>query len=304
MLFPKFHNIQGLILVKFGAHSYVFTDRWSDDKVTILDTVKELGLDCFEIGVGDDVIFKPDITRQRAHDLGLTLTISPGGLWPLEFDLSAENEKDRAAGLAWHKKYVDLAHALGAIAYCGSLYGHTGIVKRHPPLPEEYSRIAEGLHLLAEYGQSKGVAIVLEPMSHFRTHLVNRPEQMMQLINQVDHPNLYALLDTYHMVVEVRDYAQAIRTTGSRLWGIHACENDRGVPGGGIVPWNDVFRALKEIHFNGYVIMETYNSSIPDFAWQRTMFHNVCPDAGAFVRQGLQFLRAGFTSAKATRKIG
>ncbi len=288
--------------MRYGAHSYVFTDRWNDDSVPILDTAREVGLDCFEIGVGDDVVFSPDITRRRARDLGLTLTISPGGLWPLECDLSAEDAKDRASGLAWHKKQVDLAHAMGAIAYCGSLYGHTGVVKRHPPLPEEYARIAEGLHLLAEYGQSKSVAIILEPMSHFRTHLVNRPEQLMQLISLADHSNLGVLLDTYHMVVEVRDYAQAIRTVGARLWGIHACENDRGVPGGGIVPWEEVFCALREIHFDGFVLMETYNSSIPDFAWQRGMFHNVCPDSRAFVRQGLQFLRAGLSSTKATRE--
>jgi D-psicose/D-tagatose/L-ribulose 3-epimerase len=182
---------------------------------------------------------------------------------------------------------------MGAIAFCGSLYGHTGIVKRHPPFPEEYERIAEGLHELGKYGQRKGVAIVLEPMSHFRTHLVNRPEQIMQLVELVDQPNVNVLLDTYHMVVEVRDYAQAIRTVGDRLWGMHACENDRGVPGGGIVPWDAVFAALKEIQFDGFVIMETYNSSIPGFAWQRTMFHDVCPDARAFVSQGLEFLRAG-----------
>ncbi len=289
--------------MRFGAHSYVFTDRWTDS-VTILDNVKELGLDCFEIGVGDDVIFSPDITGRRARELGLTLTISPGGLWPMECDLSAEDAKDRAAGLAWHKKQVDLAHTMGAIAYCGSLYGHTGIVKRHPPLPEEYARIAEGLHLLAEYGQSKSVMIILEPMSHFRTHLVNRPEQLMQLLTLADHANLGVLLDTYHMVTEVRDYAQAIHATGSRLWGIHACENDRGVPGGGIVPWADVFRALKEIHFNGYVLMETYNSAIPSFAWQRGMFHNVCPDARAYVQQGLRFLRAGLSSTTASKKKG
>ena len=31
------------------------------------------------------------------------------------------------------------------------------------------------------------------------------------------------------------------------LWGLHACENDRGVPGGGLVPWREIFAALKQI---------------------------------------------------------
>lgn len=281
--------------MKFGAHSYLFTDRWTDDSLPLLDLAKELGLDYFEIGVGDDVPFDPALTARRARQLGLELAISPGGLWPLECDLSAEAAGDRAAGLAWHKKYVDLANALGAVGYAGSLYGHTGVVHKHPPTVEEYARIAEGLRALAEYGQAAGVAVVIEPMSHFRTNLVNKPEQAVQLAALAAHPNLWVLLDTYHMVTEVRDYGQAIRAVGSRLWGLHACENDRGAPGGGIIPWDDVFTALKDIGFDGYVAMEGYNSSIPGFAWQRGMFHNVCPDVRSFIRQGLDFLKRGLS---------
>jgi D-psicose/D-tagatose/L-ribulose 3-epimerase len=279
--------------MKFGSHSYIFTDRWTDDSLHHLEAASELGLDCFEIGVGDDVVFTPALTTKKAQALKLELIISPGGAWPMECDLSSADPAGRAAGLAWHKKQLDLAGELGATAYSGALYGHTGVVCRRPPLTEEYERIAEGLQQLAEYGRARGTAVVLEPMSHFRTHLVNTPEQLLRLIAMADHPNLMALLDTYHMMVEVRDYAQAVRTAGARLWGIHACENDRGVPGGGLVPWDALLGALKERDFNGYMIMEAYNSSIPGFAWQRTMFHNVCPDARAFVRQGLEFLKQG-----------
>ena len=279
--------------MKFGSHSYIFTDSWSDDSMEILDQIKALGLDCIDIAVGDDVIFTPSLTRRRAQSLGIELAISPGGYWPLECDLSSEDAAHRHAGLAWHKKQIDLAAELGARAYSGSLYGHTGVVRRHPPLPDENLRIAEGLSQLAEYGQASGVVIVIEPMSHFRTHLVNRPEQALRLIELAGHPNLEVLLDTYHMVVEVRDYAEAVRITGRRLWGVHACENDRGAPGGGLVPWAAIFGALKEIAFDGYIIMEAYNSSIPGFAWQRGMFHNACPDPAAFIRQGLSFLKQG-----------
>ncbi len=289
--------------MKFGSHTYRFTDRWTDDSLGFLDQARALGLDVFEIAVGDDVHFSPALTRQRAQALGLELTASPGGLWPLECDLSSDQPDQRQLGLAWHKKQVDLAAELGATAYCGCLYGHTGVVKRHPPLAEEYERIAGGLHALAEYGQARGVILVIEPMSHFRTHLVNTPGQALRLIEQVNHPNLRVLLDTYHMVVDVRDYAAAFQLTGDRLWGMHACENDRGVPGGGLVPWADIFGALKRAAFDGYVIMEAYNSAIPGFAWQRGMFHNVCPDARAFVRQGLQFLKQGLLPSSCTIMI-
>jgi D-psicose/D-tagatose/L-ribulose 3-epimerase len=281
----------------FGVHAYLFTDRWTDERLDILDTAAMLGAGAVEIPVGDDVHFTPRLTRRRAEGLGLQTYIGPGGLWPLECDLSSDDSDERAAGLAWHRRQVDLAHEMGAIAYAGALYGHPGVVKRRIPPPDEYERTAEGLHKLAEHGAQHGVAIVLEPMSHFRTHLVNTPEQLMRLIGLSQHANLRVLFDTYHMVTEVRDYGGALRTVGERLWGIHACESDRGAPGGGLVPWETVFATLGEIRFNGYMVLETYNSSIGDFAYQRGMFHNVCPDGVAFARQGFSFLVAGLRAA-------
>jgi D-psicose/D-tagatose/L-ribulose 3-epimerase len=119
----------------------------------------------------------------------------------------------------------------------------------------------------------------------------------MRLIELADHENLLALLDTYHAVTEIRDYGAAIRMLAPRLWGLHACENDRGVPGGGVVPWDAVFAALQAIDFDGAMLMETYNSSIGQppgsFAYSRGMFHDPCPDGAAFAREGLAFLKQG-----------
>jgi D-psicose/D-tagatose/L-ribulose 3-epimerase len=276
----------------YGAHSYLFTRRWSDADVRYLDVAAELGLGMFELSVGDDVVFDPRLTGRRARDLGLDLIVGPGGLWPLDCDLSSDEPAERARGLAWHKRQADLAAELGAVIYAGCLYGHAGVVKRRRPPADEFSRTAEGLHALAEYAAARHVAIALEPMSHFRTHLVNTPAQLMRLIDLAGHPNLRTLFDTYHAITEVRDYAEGLRTLGPRLAAVHACENDRGIPGGGLVPWEAVFGALAEIGFDGYVGLETYNSSLGDFAFERGMFHNVCPDGRAFIREGVAFLRS------------
>jgi D-psicose/D-tagatose/L-ribulose 3-epimerase len=280
-------------VIRYGAHCYILTERWTDESLPLLDRARALGLDCFEIAIGDDVHFSPAPVRRHAEALGLELTASPGGLWPAECDLSSDDAAERALGLAWHCRQVDAAAGMGATAYAGALYGHPGTVRRRVPPACELPRAAEGLHRLAEYAAGRGVAVVLEPMSHFRTHLINTPEEVARLIDMAAHPNLYALLDTYHMVTEVRDYAAGIRAVGGRLWGLHACENDRGVPGGGLVPWDAVFAALRQIGFDGHVLLEAYNSSLGDFAHRRGMFHNVCPDGEAFIRRGIAFVRRG-----------
>jgi D-psicose/D-tagatose/L-ribulose 3-epimerase len=277
--------------MKYGAHCYLFTSCWSDSDLHILDLAKELGLSVFELSVGDDVHFDFSRSGRHARSLGLELVVGPGGAWPLECDLSADDPAGRVRGLAWHCRQVDAAAELGAIAYAGALYGHPGVVKRRRPPSGESGWTAEGLHALGDYAARRNVIIALEPMSHFRTHVANTPEQLVCLLDAADHPNLRILFDTYHCITEIRSYSVAIKACGSRLFAVHACENDRGAPGGGLMPWPEIFAALHEIGFDGYVGLEGYNSSIDDFAYQRGMFHNVCPDGPAFVRKSIAFLR-------------
>jgi D-psicose/D-tagatose/L-ribulose 3-epimerase len=113
----------------------------------------------------------------------------------------------------------------------------------------------------------------------------------MRIIGLADHANLRVLFDTYHIVTEIRSYEEALRTVAPRLYALHACENDRGAPGGGLVPWESIFSVLREISFTGYMGLESYNSSTGDFAIQRGMFHNVCPDGRAFAERGIAFLK-------------
>jgi D-psicose/D-tagatose/L-ribulose 3-epimerase len=290
--------------VKYGAHCYLFTRSWSDADLPTLDLARELGLDMFELSVGDDVVFDPRLTRRRAASLGLDLIVGPGGFWPLDADLSSDDPGDRARGLAWHKRQIDLSAECGAWAYAGCLYGHPGVVKRRRPPADELPRAAEGLHALAEYASARRVTLVLEPMSRFRTHVVNTPAQLLRLIALCDHQGIKVTFDTFHAVTEVRDYAEGLRLIGPRLALVHACENDRGVPGGGLVPWETIFRTLAEIGFDGTVGLETYNSRLGDFAFERGIFQDLCPDGRAFVEKGVAFLRqleARFSGATCRR---
>lgn len=279
--------------MRFGTHCYIFVDQWRDESLEVLDRVKALGLDCLDIAVGDDVRFDVRRTRQRAGELGIELLISPGGAWPVECDLSSTEAVRRDRGLEWHRRQVDLAAELGATIYSGALYGHPGVLRFRPTSAEERRTLAEGLHALAEYGAGRGVRIVLEPMSRFRTHVVNTARQLMELIALADHPNLYALLDTYHMLTEARDYGSAIEEAAPRLLCLHACENDRGVPGSGLVPWDNVFAALARVGFDGYVLLESYNTELKEFAWRRGILQDICPNGEQFVTSAMRFLRAG-----------
>lgn len=279
--------------MKYGGHIYLWTDHWSNSQLDLFDRAKDLGLDVLEIAVGDDIEFDAAAIRGRAESLGMDVVLSPGAIWPMEADISHDDPACREQGVAWHRHWIEQAAEVGAVAYTGAIYGHAGRIERRRPPAEEYARTANNLHTLAETAAAGNVLLAIEPMSHFRTHLVNTTEQAMRLIEMADSPQIKLLLDTYHLVTEIRDFSAAIHAAKDRLWAVHACENDRGVPGGGLMPWGDIFSALREIGFDDFIGFEAYNSSLGDFAFSRGMFHDVCPDGDAFVRQGLEFVQAG-----------
>lgn len=278
--------------MKFGAHIYLWMERWSDAEVGLFARAKRLGLDMIELSVGLDVPFSEALTRRAAEDAGIGLLVGPGGAWPDGADLSDDDAANRRKAFDFHRAIIDQAAALGAVAYAGAMYGRPGKALRRRPPADELPRTAEGLHALAEHARACGVLLVIEPMSRFRSHVLNTPEQALRLIELAGAPaNLRVMFDTYHMITEVRDPAAGVRTLGERLWGLHACENDRGVPGGGLVPWARLLGALRETGCD-YIGLEAYNTALGDFGWRRGIFQNVCPEGDAFVREGIGFLRA------------
>jgi len=280
--------------MKYGAHIFLWIEKWDSAQIKLMEQAKVLGLDAFEIATGDDVDFNPQLIRNKAEELSMDLFISPGGIWPMEVDISLPDTSMASKALDWHCKWIAAGAEAGAKAYTGALYGHPGRIIKASPDKDEYKRICENLNKMAAFAAQHNVKIVLEPMSHFRTHIANTAGQLLQLIEGTNHENLFVLMDTYHMATEVRDYAAAIHLLKDKLYCIHACENDRGVPGGGIIPWNSIGTALNEIGFDGYMVLESYNSTIRngEFAYERGMFHNVCPDGDEFVRKGVGFLKS------------
>jgi D-psicose/D-tagatose/L-ribulose 3-epimerase len=248
-------------------------------------------LTVFEVSLGDDVRIDCRRLRRHAEALGIELSIGPGNAWPMECDISHDDAGLRAKGLAWHKQILGRAAECGAAAYCGAIYSHPGRVCRRQPPADELPRAAENLHVLAKHAAGLGVRLVIEPTSRFRNHLVNTSRQAVQLAELAGHSNLSINLDTYHMITEERDYGAAIRRAASRLWGVHACENDRGVPGGGLVPWPAVFAALREVDGPVRFLLETYRTGPDGFGFERGIFRDLCPDPEAFIRQGVAFLK-------------
>lgn len=274
--------------MKLGIHAYAWCSEWSNDTLPLIDRAKGLGMDFIELPLMKLADFDTKAVAKRLKDAGLdscTSTVLLPGM-----DLTSPDQAERKAAVNYLKACVTATREIGATQFSGVIYSQhvKPAVKR--PTEAEWEMAAEGLREVAELAASLGVRVGLEPVNRYETYLINTAEQAMRLIDMIGLDNVGVHLDTYHMNIEEKRFSDAVRVTGDRLMHIHLCENDRGIPGTGLVNWDDLFAALGEIDYQGYAALESFvdvTDNMNTWVWRQ-----LAPDGDTLVKEGTEFIRA------------
>ena len=147
---------------------------------------------------------------------------------------------------------------------------------------------------LSTYAADRGVALAVEPLNRFETSFLNLSSQAIEVVDRVDHPACGILLDTFHMNIEERSIGEAIRAAGKRMRQLHTCENDRGAPGSGHVPWREVAEACRDIGFKGPFVIESFTNKVKTIARAAAIWRNFADSQDALAEGGLRYLRELF----------
>ncbi|MCQ2396195.1 MAG: sugar phosphate isomerase/epimerase [Lentisphaeria bacterium] len=114
---------------------------------------------------------------------------------------------------------------------------------------------------VADYAKYYGITICLENMP-FENLCLSTPRQVLEFVEDMNHPNLKICLDTGHCACIGLNPSDAVRMIGKEwLKCIHVHDNDGKAdlhlrPGSGIVDWNDFGKALHEIDYSGFLSLE------------------------------------------------
>ena len=256
--------------------------------------LKDAGFDGVEIPIFDREVDKYAELGARLEGLGLErLAVSARG--GADNPISADPAV-RAEAAAATRANLDSAAALGAPLICGPLGAPLGAFSGEPPTAEEKARSADYLREVAPYAQERCVTIVLEYLNRFEMYLTNTAADLAALVREVGHPSVRMMYDTFHAHIEEKDLRAALQECKDVLVHVHLSENDRSTPGAGQVDWPTTFAALKEIDYDGWVVIEAFGDSLPELAgatkiWRR-MFESeeqLARDGAAFIRGGLAF---------------
>lgn len=124
---------------------------------------------------------------------------------------------------------------------------------------EALETLSANLRKSAEAFALLGVRVVCEAINPLDIpgFLVNTPEHLLALLEQVDHPNCQAQLDLYHMARQELDIAAGIRLLGSRIGHVQFADcPGRGAPGTGSVAFGPLIDALQAVGYDGWLAAE------------------------------------------------
>ena len=177
---------------------------------------------------------------------------------------------------------------------CGPFYAATGRVWRldADERTSAYTAWREHLAPLVEHAGSRGVTIGIEPLNRYETSLVNTVDQALTGLDGLLGPALGLALDTYHLNIEERSSADAIRTAGEHLAHLQVCGSDRGAPGGDQTDWPSLVAALDEVGYAGPLNIESFTADNAAIATAASIWRPLAATQDDLARDGLAFLRA------------
>ena len=278
--------------MQFGVNGWVWTSPVNTQAFAELaPKVRKMGFDLFEFGI--ESTSDLDYTRAAAvaKDNGLAVSVC-AAMGP-DRDLIHEDAGIRRSGMEYVAHCIDAAHTLGAKNVVGPLYSAVG--RTWQQTADERQRdtdlLVDQLKTLSAQARDKGVTLCVEPLNRFETSFLNLASQAIEVVDRVDSPACGLLLDTFHMNIEEKSVGEALRAAGPRVKHVHGCENDRGAPGSGHVPWTDVRDALKAIGYDGPVVIESFTSQVKTIARAAAIWRSFEASQDALAENGLRFLR-------------
>jgi D-psicose/D-tagatose/L-ribulose 3-epimerase len=279
--------------MKFGIHSLLFSETFTERDLPLLEKAKEMGFDAVDIVPFDLDNFPAKEVRQRAKDLGLEIIIEIG--MPADANIISPEASIRAAGVELSKRLVDTCVEAGATVFGGVNYACWGYLTGKMRTEEEWQWGVENFRKVAEYGATNapGLTIALEVVNRFETHFLNIAADAVRFIHDLGTPsNVKVHLDAFHMIREEDSFTTAVKETGPLLGYVHACENQRGIPGRGQVPWRDFFKALAEVNYQGVVTIESFDPNFKNIAKLCCIWRKLAESPEQLASEGLRFLKS------------
>ncbi|MCI7020624.1 MAG: sugar phosphate isomerase/epimerase [Clostridiales bacterium] len=247
--------------MKYGIYYAYWEKEWGGQFLPYVEKCKRLGFDVLEVACGafyqeNDQFFRD--LRSAAEDNGMLLS---GGYGPRpEHNLASTDETAVEKAFAFYADMFRKMELAGIDRIGGALYSYWPVNFSAPmDKPGDTARSIKRMQHLADMAADHGITLGMESLNRFEGYMINECYECVSYVKAVDRPNVKVMLDTFHMNIEEDSIPNAIREAGALLGHFHVGEANRRCPRpGGRFDWAEIGKALADIHYDGYIVMEPF----------------------------------------------
>lgn len=282
--------------MRFGINTFLFTSPFTDASVSLFPQFKKWGFESIEIPIEDPSHITPSKVKAALDKNGLACGSVCACMGP-DRDLRGTPEAQKT-GLEYMMKLIDQMVELDCPNLIGPVYSAVGRADAVPDKekPRQWRTVVKNLKQLCKYAEKRDRKICLEPLNRFETDFINTADQALQMVADVGSPALKIHLDTFHMNIEEKDQAKAIRKVGKLLGHFHACGSDRGTPGNDHIDWKPIVAALKSVGYKGDVVIESFTTDVKVIAKAAAIWRRMEPTRDEIAVKGVKFLKKAFAN--------
>jgi D-psicose/D-tagatose/L-ribulose 3-epimerase len=282
-------------MAQIGVNAWVWSSPITTEELgRLAPIIAGMGFDLVEVPIESttDLDYRKGADIVRANRLAVSVCAAMGP----DRDLIHPDGSIRTNGMDYVRHCIDAAQTLGAANLVGPLYSAVGRTWQQTADERKHDLdlLVRQLKELSAYAGERGVTLCVEPLNRFETSFLNLAAQAVEVVDRVDHPACGLLLDTFHMNIEERSIGDAIRAAGPRMRHLHTCENDRGAPGSGHVPWTEVAKACGDIGYKGPMVIESFTAKVKSIARAAAIWRSFAASQDALATEGLRHLRTLF----------
>ena len=277
---------------KLGVSTWLWTSPFRTESASdLFSKIKKLGFDVVEIAVEDPLLI--DTKEVRSELLKSELDVIICGAFGNTRDLTSDDEQFRQNGLKYIEECLDIAVELNAKFFAGPMYSAVGKARMVSPQQRkiEWDRAVLGIQKVCEMAEARALEIGVEPLNRFESDLINNVEDLLRLIDDINHPVAKICLDMFHMNIEETDPEQAIIAAGEKLIHMQVSENYRGIPGTGSSNWQAYYNGLEKINYTGTVSIESFTPENKELAGAVCIWKDLAIDQDTFAKEGNIFLK-------------
>lgn len=277
--------------MRLGINTFLFTSPFTTQSVRLFPKFKKWGFQTVEIPVEDPSHIDPAKVK-AALDKNKLVCGSVCACMGPDRDLRG-NAKQQRTAMTYMKKLIDQMVILDCPSLIGPVYSAVGRADAVPAkeYKKQWATVVKHLKTLSAYAAKRGRKICLEPLNRFETDFINTCDQGLKMIRAVKNPALTLHLDTFHMNIEEKNQAAAIRKAGKHLGHFHACGSDRGTPGNDHIDWPSIKKALKGIRYKGDVVIESFTTDVKVIAKAAAIWRRMEPTRDEIAVKGVKFLK-------------